>query len=41
MRLRLREMRCPYCRDTAVSLLHGTTIAVFAATVLFFLMQAF
>ncbi|HWS85727.1 MAG TPA: hypothetical protein VN282_01945 [Pyrinomonadaceae bacterium] len=40
-RLRLRDMRCPYCRDPAVSLLHGTALAVAAATVLFFLMRVF
>jgi len=34
-------MRCPYCRDPAVSLLHGTALAVAAATVLFFLMRVF
>jgi hypothetical protein len=39
--LRLREMRCPYCRDPAVSLLHGTVFAVVAAAVVFFLMQAY
>jgi hypothetical protein len=34
-------MRCPYCRDPAVSWLHGTAIAAVAAAALFFLMQAF
>ena len=41
LRLRLRDMRCPYCRDSTVSLLHGTAIAVAAAAVIFFLMRAF
>jgi hypothetical protein len=41
MSLRLRHMRCPYCRDPAVSWLHGTAIAVVALVVLFFLMHAF
>jgi hypothetical protein len=40
MRLRLRDMRCPYCRDPAVSLLHATAVAA-AATILFFLMRVF
>jgi hypothetical protein len=34
-------MRCPYCRDPAVSWLHGTVMAAAAATVLFFLMRVF
>ena len=38
--LRLRDMRCPYCRDSTVSWLHGTVIALAAAAVLFFLMRA-
>jgi hypothetical protein len=33
-------MRCPYCRDPAVSWLHGTAFVV-AAAALFFLIQAF
>ena len=40
-RLRLRDMRCPHCRDQAVSWLHGTAIAAAAGAVLFFLMRAF
>ncbi len=36
--LRLRDVRCPYCRDSSVSWLHATAIAVVAATFLFFLM---
>ena len=40
MRLRLRDMRCPYCRDPAVSWLHGTAIAGVAMAVLFFVIQA-
>ena len=39
-RLRLREMRCPYCRDSAISWLHGTAVAAVGGAVLFFLMQA-
>lgn len=39
-RLRLREMRCPYCRDPAISWLHGTVIAVVGGAALFLLMQA-
>lgn len=39
-RLLLREMRCPYCRDPAISWLHGTVIAIAGGVVLFFLMQA-
>ena len=38
-RLRLREMRCPYCRDPAISWLHGTAIALVGGAALFFLMQ--
>jgi hypothetical protein len=41
MSLRLREMRCPCCRDPAISWLHGTAIAAVAAAVVFFLMQAY
>ena len=41
MRLRLRELRCPYCRDPSVSLLHATGVVVAAATGLFFLMRVF
>lgn len=40
-RLRVRDMRCPYCRDPSVSLLHATAVAVAAASVLFFLMRVF
>jgi len=40
-RLRLRHVRCPYCRDPAVSWLHGTAIAFVAFGVIFFLMRAF
>ncbi|MCA1621022.1 MAG: hypothetical protein LC795_17290 [Acidobacteria bacterium] len=39
-RLRLRDVRCPYCRDPAFSWLHATAVVVAAATVLFFLMRA-
>jgi hypothetical protein len=39
-RLRLREMRCPYCRYSAVSWLHGTAIAVDGGAVFYFLTQA-
>ena len=41
MRLRLRDMRCPYCRDSTVNWLHGSAIAAVVATVVFFLMRAF
>jgi len=34
-------MRCPYCRDSTVSLLHGTAIAAAVGVVLFFLMRVF
>jgi hypothetical protein len=37
----MRHMRCPYCRDPAVSWFHGTVIAVAAAAVIFFLMRVF
>jgi hypothetical protein len=39
--LRLWEMRCPYCRDPAVSWLHGTAAAAAGGAVLFFLRRAF
>lgn len=41
MRLRLRDMRCPYCRDPAASWLYGTALAVAACAVIFFLMRSF
>ena len=41
MRLRVRDVRCPSCRDRSVSWLHATAIAVAAATVIFFLMRVF
>ena len=38
-RLRLRDLRCPQCRDPAVGWLHGTAIAA-VAVAFFFLTQA-
>jgi hypothetical protein len=35
--LRLRDVRCRYCRDTSVSWLHATVAAAAAVTFLFFL----
>ena len=39
MRLRLREARCPYCRDPAISWLHGAAVAAAVGAALFFLMR--
>ena len=40
-RLRLWDVRCPYCRDPSVSWLQGTALVAAAATVFFFLMRVF
>jgi len=40
-RLRLRKIRCPYCRQSAVSWLHRIIIAAVAVTVLFYLLKTF
>jgi hypothetical protein len=34
-------MRCPYCRESSVSWLHGTVMVIFAAAALFFLLKTF
>ena len=40
-RLRLRDVRCPHCRDSNVGWLHGTALAAVAASTIFFLMRVF
>lgn len=38
-RLRLRQMRCRYCRRSAVNWLHRIVIAAFAVTAVFYLLK--
>lgn len=38
-RLRLTEIRCPYCHESAMSWLHYIVIVAFAATTIFFLLK--
>jgi hypothetical protein len=40
-RLRFKELRCRYCRESAVGWLHRIVIAVVAVTALFYLLKTF
>lgn len=38
-RVRLSKLRCPYCRQSAMSWLHVGVITAFAAAALFYLLK--
>jgi hypothetical protein len=40
-RLRLRDITCLYCRQSTLSWLHRSVIAVVALTTVFYLLKAF
>jgi RNA polymerase subunit RPABC4/transcription elongation factor Spt4 len=38
-RLRVREIKCPYCHESAMGWLHYMVIAAFGATTIFYLLK--